>query len=56
MLYDFPTHEDLETFAETFLGIDYKDYDCFYEFYHGININGEFDDQAYEPNGRLYTR
>ena len=56
MLYDFPTQADLEEFAETFLGIDYKDYECFYEFYHGINVDGQYDDQAYEPTVPRYTR
>jgi len=34
VLYSFPSHEDLEAFAESFLGVDYDD---FYATYFGIS-------------------
>jgi hypothetical protein len=42
-IYKFPTHEDLEFFAEEFLGVDYCD---FYELYYGLNK----DDDESESN------
>ena len=49
-LHTFPTHEDLETFAEEFLKVDY---DQFYEMYYGLNSDD--DDVDYYDDVPAYS-
>ena len=44
----FLSNEDMEEFASDYLGLDGIDYDMYYEAYHQLNVDDEYEEEEYK--------